>query len=238
MTGLPFSNRKSVIAVIHCESTDQTLRNTEIAATGGCDGVFLINHTISVETLLKIHQSVRTQFPNYWLGVNFLGVAVVDVFRDFPINEIDGIWTDNAGVDELSFEQCEARAIKAAIRRNGWSGTYFGGVAFKYQRPVNDVALAAHIASQYMDIVCTSGPGTGKLAATTKLASMHHAIAGRVPLAVASGITPENVLEVIEYVDVFLVATGISRSFTELDPQLVRSLTAKVATHSQTTDCV
>ncbi len=238
MSGLTFSNPKSVLAVIHCESADQALRNTEIAANCGCDGVFLINHSVSKETLLQIHHAVRTQFPNYWLGVNFLGALPIDVFRDYPLEGIDGIWTDNAAIDELKSEQHEAELIQTAIRQSGWRGTYFGGVAFKYQRPVSDVALAARIASKYMDVVCTSGPGTGKAAASQKLAEMYQAIGSRVPLAVASGITPENVLDAISHVDVFLVATGISRSFTELDPQLVRSLTATVMTHSRTVDCV
>ena len=36
---------------------------------------------------------------------------------------------------------------------------YFGGVAFKYQRRVNDTILATKIACQYMDVVTTSGIG-------------------------------------------------------------------------------
>jgi predicted TIM-barrel enzyme len=48
------------------------------------------------------------------------------------------------------------------------------------------------------------------------------------PLAIASGITPENVGDYLDVADCFLVATGISRSFTELEPSRVRRLIERV----------
>ena len=41
---------------------------------------------------------------------------------------------------------------------------YFGGVAFKYQRPVDDLAEATTKASRFIDVVTTSGAGTGHAA--------------------------------------------------------------------------
>lgn len=40
-------------------------------------------------------------------------------------------------------EQAAARRVLTAHRRNGSRALYFGGVAFKYQRHVNDLAAAA-----------------------------------------------------------------------------------------------
>jgi predicted TIM-barrel enzyme len=51
---------------------------------------------------------------------------------------------------------------------------------------------------------------------------------GDCPLAIASGITPENVADYLEVADCFLVATGINASWTELDPLLVRKLVQTV----------
>lgn len=51
---------------------------------------------------------------------------------------------------------------------------------------------------------------------------------GDTPLAIASGITPENVADYLPHADSFLVATGISRSFTELDPVRVQALVDQV----------
>ena len=51
---------------------------------------------------------------------------------------------------------------------------------------------AARNAMPYMDVVTTSGPGTGKAAAPEKIRTIRQAI-GDKPLAIASGVTPENV---------------------------------------------
>ena len=187
----------------------------------------MINHSISAESLLNIHRIVREALPDFWLGVNLLGTHPLDLFRAQLPEGIDGVWTDDASIDEGKEEQPEAESIREAIRESAWPGLYFGGVAFKYQRPVDDLSRAALLASDYMDVVTTSGPGTGHAASVDKLRAMKEALVGS-PLAVASGVTPENVADFMPFVDVFLVATGISRSFTELDPELVSALVRRV----------
>ena len=123
--------------------------------------------------------------------------------------------------------QEEADAIRSARQQSGWRGLYFGGVAFKYCRRVEQLEAAARIAIRYMDVVTTSGPGTGKAAEPDKLRRMRQAL-GSFPLALASGVTPENVTDYLPYVDCFLVATGISKSFTELDPAKLATLVERV----------
>src|SRR5438477_29238 len=83
------------------------------------------------------------------------------------------------------------------------------------------LAAAARAAAASMDVVTTSGPGTGQAAAPDKLRRMKEAL-GVTPLAIASGVTPENVGGYLPWVDCFLVATGISRTFEEFDPGRVR----------------
>jgi len=92
---------------------------------------------------------------------------------------------------------------------------------------VEDLGAAARLASRYCDVVTTSGPGTGQAAAVEKIRAMKQALGPR-PLAIASGITPANIGEYLPIADAFLVATGISRSFTELDPALVREAVRRV----------
>lgn len=74
-----------------------------------------------------------------------------------------------------------------------------------------------------VDVVTTSGPGTGEPPTVEKLATMRQALGDRA-LAVASGITPENVEPFLPYVDAFLVATGIEHRFGYLEPGRVRAL--------------
>jgi predicted TIM-barrel enzyme len=139
-----------------------------------------------------------------------------------------GLWVDNAMIDERSADQPEADLIAAARAASGWNGLYFGGVAFKYQRQVGDLERAAQIASRYLEVVTTSGAGTGIPAEIDKLQRMKAAL-GATPLAVASGITPENVANYLPCVDCFLVATGISRSWTELDSDKLARLVKAIS---------
>jgi predicted TIM-barrel enzyme len=227
-----FPGRRHVLLpVIHVEDEAQAVREARIARESGCDGVFLINHAISAEELLGIHKTVAAQFPDWWLGVNCLDLSPAEVFEAVT-NEVAGVWVDNAEIDERMVEQPEAERILAARQRSGWRGLYFGGVAFKYQREVEDLATATKTAARYMDVVTTSGPGTGESAPVEKIARMKSA-RGEFPLAIASGITPENVSEYLPHADCFLVATGISESWNEFDPVKVKALVRAVRSASR-----
>lgn len=130
-------------------------------------------------------------------------------------------------VDERSGDIFVAEKINSLRRRSEWQGLYFGGVAFKYQRPVLELEMAAMLAASYMDVITTSGPGTGLAAEVEKIRRMRAAIEDK-PLAIASGITPENVKDYLGIADCFLVATGISRDFVTLDPEKLKHLMASV----------
>ncbi len=224
--GQVFRRPPAVLPVIHVEELDQALRNAQIAREAGCDGIFLINHGGSCADLLTIHGAVQAEFPDWWIGVNCLDMSPWQVFEVID-RRVAGVWVDNAGIDEQAEVQEMAERVAEARAKSGWSGLYFGGVAFKYQRPVTDLARAAILASSYMDVVTTSGPGTGKSAQVDKIRTMKEAI-GDFPLAIASGITPQNVNRYLAVADCFLVATGISHSWTELEPQRVADLVRRV----------
>jgi hypothetical protein len=217
-----FQRRPVILPVIHVESLDQALRNTRIARLAGCDGVFLINHSGNCADLLTIHGAIHDQYPDWWIGVNCLDLPPWQIFEVID-QRVAGVWVDNAGIDETTEAQEFAERVAEARARSGWSGLYFGGVAFKYQRPVSDLAHAAKLATSYMDVVTTSGPGTGQSAHVDKIRTMKEAISD-FPLAIASGISPQNVHRYVEISDCFLVATGISHSWTELDPKRVTEL--------------
>lgn len=221
-----FKHRHVVLPVIHVVSEAQALRNARIARDAFADGVFLINHDMQWGELLRIHEVVDRAFPNWWVGVNCLDLPPADVFSKIS-GRVAGVWVDDAGVREDLPQQTEAAALARARAAAGKPALYFGGVAFKYQRPVADVGRAARIAAGYMDIVTTSGPGTGHAADVDKIRTMKAAL-GATPLAIASGITPENVGDYLPIADCFLVATGISKSFDELDPPRVRALVERV----------
>lgn len=226
-----FLNQYVILAVIHVIDKNQALQNTHLAFEAGCDGIFLINHdTASVPyfKLLLIQREIHANFPDKWIGINCLDLQPAEAIG-LVSGEVSGIWTDNALIDERLDVQKEAEDILQSRIENGWFGLYFGGVAFKYQRPVIDLEKVTLLAKKYVDVVTTSGPATGKSADIEKIKAMKSAL-GNYPLAIASGITPENVTDYLPFTDCFLVATGISKSFTELDPVLVKRLVKNVRT--------
>ncbi len=226
----------AVLPVIHVRDTVQACRNASVAIEAGAQGVFLINHDFPREELVPILGEVRARFPSLWLGVNFLAVTGRDAF---PVLgrlqaegvEIDAYWADDARIDERAATdgQIEAAAIAAAREESGWTGLYFGGTAFKKQRPVApaDHETAARTAAGWMDAVTTSGVATGRAADRAKIAAFRRGC-GDAPLALASGVTPENAAGYAPEVDAMLVATGVNRpgDFYEIDPARLRRLLA------------
>ena len=225
----------AVTPVIHVLDNAQVEANIAIAIGEGAQGVFLINHDFSVERFLPIIRTARETFPHLWLGVNFLAVTGKDAFPTLGRLAADGCvvdayWADDACIDEhrARDDQEDALAIAEARERSGWNGLYFGGTAFKKQREVaaEDYGRSAAIAADHMDVVTTSGIATGHEAETSKISTFRSAIGDR-PLALASGITPENA-HVYDEVDCFLVATGINveGDFYNIDPRRLRRLLA------------
>jgi predicted TIM-barrel enzyme len=218
-----FASRHVVLPIVHVRTRPQTLRNLHVAREAGADGAFLLSHgELGDDELLAVHHDLARDLPGFWVGVNCLGLSVEEVFARAGAR-VAGVWTDDALIDEGADDQPAARRVLEAQRAHGWRGLYFGGVAFKYQRPVHDVAQAARRAAGYMDVVTTSGPGTGQAASPEKVRRMKKAI-GEHPLALASGVTPENVTDYLPWVDAVLVATGISYNFEDLEPARVRDL--------------
>ena len=217
-----FGFSKVILPVVHVESVSQALRNVGVARTAGADGVFLIGHDLNWTDLISVHLEVRTEHPELWVGLNLLDVKARFAMKFMRnVGSVDGLWTDNARIDEHVDEQFDAHRITDS--RGAWPGLYFGGVAFKGQREVLDVATAARLAVPFMDVVTTSGPATGQGASVEKLRAMKEAV-GDHPLAVASGVTVETAPSILPHVDCVLVATGISSSFTEIDPAKAKDL--------------
>ena len=223
-----------VLPVIHVLDTEQAATNVEVARKGGCPGVYLINHDFEKEKLVPIIKEVRNEFPDYWIGVNFLAVTGKDAF---PILgklqsegcRVDSYWADDACIDERRAEddQVEAKTITQVRRDSGWDGLYVGGTCFKKQREVDPsmYGYSARLACDHMDVVLTSGVATGHAADIGKI-KIFRDNCGDTPLGIASGITPENAADYADDVDLFMVATGINfdGDFYNIDPARLAQL--------------
>ena len=220
-----------ILPVIHVLDDARTAANIDHIIDAGLKGCFLINHDFGIDAFLPVLEAIRGRYSNFWIGVNFLAVTGL---KAFPILadldergvRIDAYWADDARIDESAINQEEADNIAATRTACGWEGLYFGGTAFKKQRPVDpkDYARAAGIAGVLMDVVTTSGIATGHSADLGKLAEFRGALPDR-PIALASGITPDNATD-YDMVDCFMVATGINfeNDFYNIDPARLSQL--------------
>ena len=218
-----FGDQKTFFPVVHVVDEIQAFRNVDIAFANGADGIFLIQHDHNTQLLLEAYFYVRESFLTQWIGLNFLGLTLRQTLNRFP-ESASGIWWDNAYVREDMLSTSRSH-IYFEFKDLFPQALVFGGIAFKYQPEVEfkDLAKVARNARLVTDVATTSGEKTGKAADIEKIKTIRHGLYNH-PMAVASGITVENVRDFLPLVDSFLVATGVSDSFTELNPQRVREL--------------
>lgn len=226
-----FRRLRVFLPVIHPISKVNALNSIRTAIESDADGIFLINQGMSISQILDFIPQVHRLYPDLWIGVNFLGLKpekVIELIVNLPVS---GIWSDNADIDEKSDTQLAGERFQNVRQKTNWQGLYFGGVAFKYQRKVPILLLpdAANKASTWMDIITSSGPGTGYAASVKRVKALRKG-AGTHPLALASGISPENVAKFLPYIDVYLVASAIETAKYSgiLVPERTKLLSEKI----------
>ena len=211
-----------IIPVIHYADDNQAMRNAELAFEAGCPGIMLIEMRGRDQLPYWVSTKIKKRWPDRLVGLNFLNASDV---REMPICAAPGIdmsWTDRQLTHSSSDYQTarHASGMMAVYPKH----LFFCGVAFKYQEPESDPGRAAKMAVGYGFIPTTSGPATGQEGDLSTLAVIREAIGPRAPLAIASGITPDNAHRFEPYVSHMLVATGISSTFHEFDPVRLHAL--------------
>lgn len=201
-----------VIPVIHFLHARQALRNAELAAKHGCHGVFLIDmHGRQPDAVRESALEIKRQLPEIKLGINHLGLA--------PTAAV--LLNDSLGLDMTWTDQCLTHTEANAVTRQRLDfmtrtlatlpqHEAYVGVAFKYQAPEPNPGKAAADAHDAGFIATTSGPATGQPIDLDKLREIRAALPAGAPLAVASGVTPENVVQLRGLATHVLVATGIN----------------------------
>lgn len=209
--------------MIHVQDESQARENLMVARDMAADGAFLINHSISSSQLLRIYENARVMLPHFWIGINMLDLWVGDAMMQAP-DGLSGLWVDNPEINESESDPLDlARSLWEKKQKRLPDCIYFGSVAFKGQKRVKNLAGVARLSIEVMDVVTTSGRETGSPPDLGKIKVMREAI-GAFPFAIASGMTQENVGPFLNYVDAFLVSTGISKDFYTLDPEKVRAM--------------
>ena len=93
-----FPGRHTVLPVIHVDAPDKLSVTCEsLVRPGGWR--LPINHGMADEALLDIHGAVADAHPDWWIGVNCLGLSPARVFAAVS-PKVGGVWTDNARIEE------------------------------------------------------------------------------------------------------------------------------------------
>lgn len=217
---------QKIYTVIHASDREQIIRNFKRTVDAGADGTFVINHGgISLKEMLETVAELKSDIPNSFIGMNVLGANPTDCFKIAQDVKADGLWLDesyirlNPRYDEYLKEMDEARQV--------YTGQYFGSVAFKTHAQVGlDEALKVAVKSlPHVDVVTTSGAGTGSAPDIQRIEQMKKVI-GDKPLAIASGMSPENI-ELFPLADAVLAATGLQDSWTELNEKKIALMVSR-----------
>ena len=196
----------TIIPVIHTVDLEQVKYNVKLCVDNGINDVFLIDHRItddSIKNLQIYYNWINYTYPKMKVGVNYLQLDTMAAKKLAEKVGFDYIWADKSYIEEKPFNELEE------IAEAGCHTIYFGCVAFKYQPKVKDLEWSCKVAKDYMDVITTSGSGTGKSPSLEKIQLMRSYI-GDTPLAIASGITPENKSMFTDLVDYLLVASSIT----------------------------
>jgi phosphoribosylanthranilate isomerase len=205
-----------VLPVIHHLDYETSISEAELAFRHGADGVFFISHYGKDIELVKPATAIKIRYSNKLVGLNLLQSSATTALQIVVNAGLDMVWTDSPGVTSLTITD-EARTIGDWLRTNKKSPLFFASIAFKYQPDELDPPEAARRAASLLMIPTTSGVGTGSPPDIEKISSIRAGLGNLPQLAVASGMTPDNVSKFLPYLSHVLVATGVSKDEHHFD---------------------
>jgi len=217
-----------ILPVIHYADANQAMRNAERAMEAGCAGVMLIEMQGMNLGLHFAGAAIKRRWPEAHIGINWLGVRPADAVMNSVDTGVDSTWTDEQLTHSEGTGLVDSARVRSVIAVAP-PHAVFCAVAFKYQQHEPLPALAASRAVAMGFIPTTSGPATGVETDPHALAALRLAIGPDAPLAIASGITPDNARFYLPSVTHILVSTGVSASFHEFDPARLRALAEAAA---------
>jgi predicted TIM-barrel enzyme len=212
-----------IFPVVHVTNAQEAIGQAEKALDAQADGIYLIDHDPyqDDDAILEALGTLRTERPDAFIGVNLLGTDPIQVFshleRAYFKHRVDAlpdaVWLD----DVVEGKKGERTGYAKEYRNTSLRLSpiqILGGVAFKYTRGYTDnpVVAAKRVAALHhtLDVVTTSGSETGVPPSVQKIAAMKRAATQyEKPLAVASGISLENIEKYRGIVDQVLMATSI-----------------------------
>lgn len=225
--------------VIHCVDEKTARTAIGVAQAAGADGVFLIDQgNLSTQEVGDLARRIADEVT-LKVGVNLLNQGADDVAPVIYGSRISMWWADD-GLARGALRSVGPTLHGVSVADMLSTTEFFGGIAFKYQRAVAPEQFLDQVIlsrGYHVNVVTTSGPGTGEPATLAKVEAMaghvrlmnktlHHEAPQR--LALASGISLANIDGYLPFVDDFLVGSSIETSFGVFDAGRVQELSDRI----------
>jgi predicted TIM-barrel enzyme len=226
------NNKMKIYPVIHFLNRELALQQVALARECGATGVFLISHQGDDYLLVDVAREAKIANPTFQIGINLLSKRPLETAALAQLHGLDMVWADDMGVD--SHGVTDDGKYLAHFAQTNPTIKLFASVAFKYRPNEPYPCIAATNAQTAGFIPTTSGSGTGSAPEVDKIRAMYAATKGE--LAVASGMTPENVGDYASYLSHILVATGVSLDEHRIDESKLKALISACNEPAKETD--
>ncbi len=212
--------KREFYAVIHAVDSSHGFDQANEAIHAGADGIALIDQYCDDIAVEFIARDIRRTHPRVRVLVNLLNetrqairMASLTVgFGHTEAVERCGVWTDSFALSD--FKTFVSDSVNTAVFTDI---PFFGGIGFKYKQESDlaagfRLATAVELSRNGPFVPMTSGSATGQVPDVFKIKSYRDLLPEWCPLAIASGITMENIGKFMPYATHFLVGTSIEQN--------------------------
>lgn len=209
--GMNIFPKKTIMPVLSCNNFEHFQINIvqlELQSNK-IGGIWLSCSNCSIDTIKQTYIWVKKTFPSLWVGINLVGETIIKMLEFIQEFKPDGIWSDRSYITDCEFQNVPEIIIDS-FNRSNWNGLYFGGTLFKYINQHGDVNKILENSAKYMDVLTTSGEGTGIEIEKDKIEKIYNKVSEKILVAIASGITSDNILRLRKTCDIFIVGTSIT----------------------------
>lgn len=221
-----------------------TLADAEAAVRGGADMLVLINARCAMPLYERVIAAVRARHPTVPLGISALSYSPANLSEGLRLvkkHAAQMVWCEVVPGEEYEYEADDGRYLRAKATPRAWAlqqqallapdALHTAGVHMKYTRPIDGQSFEAAMKSALgsVDGINITGPKTAQLADVERIRKARE-LAGEYPLGLASGVSIENIAEVMPFIDYAIVGTSLKKSDDPLriDETKVRALREKM----------
>lgn len=211
-----------IFPILHFLDRATTLWQVSVARRCGAAGVFLLcSESDDANDIVDVAWKTKQLNPSFAVGIKLPSFTPLQAAERALEAGLDMVWTDDMGVSSTGFTAAGMRMAEFATQHPGLA--LFASVALAHQPvdPAPGLAAQNALTAGFVPTTTTAAtveayPNLAQLKAMSK--------ATRGTLAVASGITADNVAACAPYVSHILVSSGIFSDQYHIDQYKLEQL--------------